>query len=292
MKKVKKLIIPAAGWGTRFLPFTKIVHKELLPILNKPAISYLIDEALESGIEEIFIVLAERKYEIYEYFKKNVELEKELKQKKKLDLLDEVKKTNLYKNIHVVYQDKQNGLGDAIASAIKFEDVQEPYAVILGDDLIYSETPAIKQLMDLYEKTGSTIIGVQDVELKNTKKYGVVQPLNPNEKDLDYFKIIAGIEKPEPEKAPSTKAIMGRYVFTPEFMNELKKQEFKGEEIQVVDAFDEILKKQDIYALTIKGIRYDLGNPNGFVKANIDYALRSDDHELSEEISNFIKLKK
>ncbi|VEU69658.1 UTP--glucose-1-phosphate uridylyltransferase [Mycoplasmopsis californica] len=293
MAKVKKLIIPAAGWGTRFLPFTKIVHKELLPILNKPAISYLIEEANAAGIEEIFLILAERKHEIYEYFKRNVELENELKDKQKLELLKEVKKTNLYKNIHVIIQDAQLGLGHAIATAIKYETATEPYAVILGDDLIYSpEKPAIGQLIDLYEKTNSTIIGVQDVPLKETSKYGVVKPVNANEKDNEFFKIVDGVEKPKPEHAPSTKAIMGRYVFTPEFMNELKKQEYKGEEIQVVDAFKEILKKQDIYALTIKGTRYDLGNPTGFVKANIDYALRSDDEDLNTKISEFIKTKK
>lgn len=288
MKKVRKLIIPAAGWGTRFLPFTKIVHKELLPILNKPAISYLVEEAQKAGIEEIYLVLAERKQEVFNYFDRNKSLEYELKDKNKISLLKEVRKTNLSKTIKVIIQEHQYGLGHAIATVADYLE-DEPVAVILGDDLIYSEEPAIGQLIKEYEKRQSTIIGVQDVELNETNKYGVVKPLNEDDKDNKIFKIVDGIEKPEPSKAPSTKAIMGRYVFTPEFITVLKNQEYKGEEIQVVDAFEEILKTQNIYALTFDGIRYDLGGTSGFVKANIDYALR--DATIGTDILKFIRKK-
>lgn len=288
MQKVRKLIIPAAGWGTRFLPFTKIVHKELLPILNRPAISYLVKEAFAAGIEEIYLVIAERKQEIYNFFNINEDLEKELMEQQKIELLKKVTRWNINDQIKVIIQEKQLGLGHAIATAAK-EISDEPFAVILGDDLIKSDVPAIGQLIQKYEELQSTIIGVQDVPLKETAKYGVVKPTNESERNNKCFEIVDGVEKPKPEDAPSTKAIMGRYVFSPAFMKALCNLEYNGSEIQVVDAFEEILKKEKIYAMTFEGTRYDLGGPLGFVKANVDYALS---HPMyKDDLEAFLKNK-
>lgn len=290
MKKVKKLIIPAAGWGTRFLPMTKVVHKELVPILNRPIIEWLVQESLASGIEEIILVISPRKSEINDYFRRNYALETELLEKNKTELLSLLKTTNVEKYITVVYQNEQLGLGHAIgvaASKIK----NEPFAVILGDDLISSRVPAISQLIEQFYKTKSSIVGVQSVELENVSKYGIIQPKNEDEKEEQLFEISGAVEKPEINNAPSQKAILGRYVFTPEIMPILKKIRSNGkDEIQLVDAFEKLLETQKIYAYEFEGTRYDLGSVEGFIKANIDYALK--DPEIREEILSFLKNKK
>ncbi|MBU4689472.1 UTP--glucose-1-phosphate uridylyltransferase [Mycoplasma zalophidermidis] len=290
-KKVKKLIIPAAGWGTRFLPMTKVVHKELVPILNRPSLDLLVDEALSAGIEEIILVISERKQDILNLFSVNQALEEELESKGKAKLLDLVRKTNRFKHIKFVFQDKQNGLGDALASAKELIG-NEPFAVILGDDLIKSNTPAIKQLIDFYDKTGANILGVQTVEPENVHKYGVVKPLNNEERNLKSFEISDAVEKPALEVAPSHKAILGRYVFNPELLDILSKIEYDGKnEIQVVDAFEELKNKynQKIYAFEFEGTRYDLGSIEGFVKATIDYSLEN--VEIKDKIKEYITQK-
>ncbi|MBU4690320.1 UTP--glucose-1-phosphate uridylyltransferase [Mycoplasma sp. ES3157-GEN-MYC] len=290
-KKVKKLIIPAAGWGTRFLPMTKIVHKELVPILNRPSLDLLVDEALGAGIDEIILVISKRKQDILNLFSVNEALEKELESKNKNKLLDLVRKTNRSRHIKFVFQEKQNGLGDALASAKELIG-NEPFAVILGDDLIKSSTPAIKQLIEFYEKTGANILGVQTVESENVHKYGIVKPLNNEERNLKSFEISDAVEKPALEVAPSHKAILGRYVFNPELLDILSKIEYDGKnEIQVVDAFDELKNKynQKIYAFEFEGTRYDLGSTEGFVKATIDYSLEN--AEIKDKIMEYIKQK-
>nr|WP_256432784.1 UTP--glucose-1-phosphate uridylyltransferase [Mycoplasma sp. Mirounga ES2805-ORL] len=291
MKKVKKLIIPAAGWGTRFLPMTKIIHKELTPILNRPAIDLLIDEAVEAGIEEIILIVSERKKKILNYFVVDQELQSELILKNKNELLNKVKSTNRSYMITRVIQKEQLGLGHALAITKPYIN-NEPFAVILGDDLIRSDISAIKQLIDFYNKTGQNVLGVQTVKPENVHKYGIVKPTNSSEKDNKYFEIDSAIEKPKLENAPSHKAILGRYVFNPEVLDILSEIEYDGKnEIQVVDAFDKLLKeyKQKIYAYEFEGTRYDLGSIEGFVKANIDYALNCP--ELAKEIKSFIKEK-
>lgn len=290
-KKVRKLIIPAAGWGTRFLPLTKVIHKELLPILDTPLISLLVDEALASGIEEIILIISERKKDIAKYFEINSDLENELASKNKVSLLKKVQATNVNGLIKIVIQESQNGLGHALACA-KDEIKGEPFAIILGDDLIKSKTPAIKQLIEFYYKTGSNILGVQSVCDSEVSKYGIVSPLNESEKDNKFFKIKGAVEKPKLSEAPSHKAILGRYVFNSEILDILSKIEYDGiNEIQVVDAFEKLQKdyKQDIYAFEFEGTRYDLGSVKGFVQANIDYAL--DNAELKEDISEYISKK-
>ncbi|VEU59541.1 UTP--glucose-1-phosphate uridylyltransferase [Mesomycoplasma neurolyticum] len=286
--KINKVIIPAAGWGTRFLPLTKSIHKELVPILNKPAISYLVEECIEAGISEIILIISPRKNEVVDYFKIYELLEEELKQKNKIHLLDLVKKTNKEKFIKVVYQNEQLGLGHAIAIAAEAIN-NEPFGIILGDDLIYNDKKAaIKQLIEQFEQKQSSIIGVANVDAKEVNKYGIVVPKNESEKNNKVFEIIGAVEKPSIETAPSNKAIIGRYVFTPEILDLLKNlKPTVNNEIQLVDAFDGLIKKQKIYAYQLDGIRYDLGSIDGFVKANIDYALR--DKNIKTSILEHIK---
>lgn len=281
--KVKKLIIPAAGWGTRFLPMTKIIPKELVPILNRPSIDLLVEEAIESGIEEVILVISTRKQEIMKYFEPNVPLEKELKSKNKWELLKRIKKTNREAIIRVVYQYEQLGLGHAILTGAKFFK-DEPFAVILGDDLIKSEIPVTKQLLDLYNKLQCSILGVQKVPNNKIEKYGIVMPKYDNEKENKLFEIKGAIEKPHPSKAPSNKAILGRYVFNYSIVKYLEKLEsINGEEINLVDCFDSYLKEENIYAYEFDGTRYDLGSIEGFALATIDYALEN------SEISSVVK---
>ncbi|WP_434336834.1 UTP--glucose-1-phosphate uridylyltransferase [Mesomycoplasma conjunctivae] len=288
--KVKKCIIPAAGWGTRFLPLTKIVHKELVPVLAKPIIDYLIQEAFDAGIEEVYLILSPRKVEIMDYFRKYDALEEQLESQRKDELLKIVRTTNREAKIKVVYQNEQLGLGHAIAVA-RHKIKNEPFAVILGDDLIDSKTPCIADLIEVYKKTNSSVVGVTDIEISESNKYGIVIPKDQKQRNESIFEISGAIEKPNPEVAPSNKAIIGRYVFTPEIMNILA--DLKpgiNNEIQLADAFTNLLKNQSIYAFNIKDQRYDLGSVEGFIKANIDFALK--DPSLKETITNFLKSKK
>ncbi|MCS4536721.1 UTP--glucose-1-phosphate uridylyltransferase [Mycoplasma sp. CSL7475-4] len=291
MAKVRKLIIPAAGWGTRFLPMTKIIHKELVPILNRPSLDLLVDEALDSGIEEIILIISERKKNILDFFNKNEALENELNKKNKDNLLKIVQQTNRKDKIKFIIQHEQNGLGHALAVAKEMIN-NEPFAVILGDDLIKSKVPAIKQLIDFYNENQSNILGVQSVLDSDINKYGIVKPLNENERNNKYFEIADAVEKPKLELAPSNKAILGRYVFNPEILDILANIKYDGKnEIQLVDAFDELVKKynQKIYAYEFDGVRYDLGSVEGFVKATIDYALA--DEKIKDSILEYIKSK-
>ncbi|NQZ66284.1 MAG: UTP--glucose-1-phosphate uridylyltransferase [Mycoplasmatales bacterium] len=289
-KKIKKVIIPAAGWGTRFLPLTKVVHKELIPVLNKPIIHFLVEEAVASGIEEIILVISPRKLEILKYFNVNSELEHQLKKSGKIEFLHKVKETNSLAKISIAIQNEQLGLGHAIFSAADLID-NEPFGVILGDDLIKSKVPALKQLMEVYYRTGNSVLGVQSIPKKDISKYGVMNPKNQLDALKNEFAIKGAVEKPKPEEAPSDKAILGRYIFTPELMPLLRTlKPGVGNEINVVDAFEPLMKMgQEIIAFTFKGTRYDLGSMEGFVKANIDYAL--EDELINETILNHIKTK-
>lgn len=282
-KKIKKLIIPAAGWGTRFLPMTKIIPKELVPILNRPSIDLLVDEAIQSGIEEIILVISTRKQEIMKYFQKNVPLEEELRSKNKLELLKHVKKTNREAVIRVVYQYEQLGLAHAILTGAKFFK-DEPFAVILGDDLIKSDVPVIKQMIEQYNKLNSSIIGVQTIDESKLSNYGVIKPKNEHEKNEKIFEISGAVEKPTPDKAPSHKAILGRYIFNYSIVKYLENSEYlSNTEVNLVDFFENYLKEEKIYAYEFDGIRYDLGSIEGFVLATIDYSIEN------EDISNIVQ---
>ncbi|OEK52594.1 UTP--glucose-1-phosphate uridylyltransferase GalU [Staphylococcus equorum] len=282
--KIKKAVIPAAGLGTRFLPATKAMPKEMLPILDKPTIQYIVEEAVAAGIEDIIIVTGKHKRAIEDHFDNQKELELILEEKGKHDLLDEVQHASNLANMFYVRQKEQKGLGHAIWSARQFIG-NEPFAVLLGDDIVQSEVPAIKQLMDKYNQTGKSVIGVQQVDEDETHRYGIVDPSESNDR---LFSVEKFVEKPKAGTSPSNLAIMGRYVLTPEIFNYLEKQEIgTGGEIQLTDAIEYLNNDDCVYAYDFEGDRYDVGEKQGFVKTTIQFALNND--EMSDEIAEFIK---
>ena len=283
LKLIKKAIIPAAGLGTRFLPATKAMPKEMLPILDKPTIQYIVEEAAKAGIEDIIIVTGKHKRSIEDHFDNQKELEMILEDKGKTDLLEKVHYSTSLANIFYVRQKEQNGLGHAIYSARQFIG-NEPFAVLLGDDIVESETPAIKQLMNVYEETGKSVIGVQEVPDSETHRYDIIDPL---EKLGLKYKVKQFVEKPKQGTAPSNLAIMGRYVLTPEIFDYLKSQkEGTGNEIQLTDAIERMNSESQVYAYDFEGNRYDVGEKLGFVKTTIEYALK--DKNMKDELKAFI----
>lgn len=284
MKKIKKAIIPAAGLGTRFLPATKAMPKEMLTILDKPTIQYIVEEAARAGIEDIIIVTGRHKRAIEDHFDSQKELEMVLKEKGKSELLEKVQYSTELANIFYVRQKEQKGLGHAISSARQFIG-NEPFAVLLGDDIVESEVPAVKQLIDVYEETGHSVIGVQEVPEADTHRYGIIDPLTKNGRQYEVKKFV---EKPAQGTAPSNLAIMGRYVLTPEIFDYLKTQkEGAGNEIQLTDAIERMNNDNQVYAYDFEGERYDVGEKLGFVKTTIEYALKDD--SMREELTRFIK---
>ena len=282
--KIKKAIIPAAGLGTRFLPATKAMPKEMLPILDKPTIQYIVEEAVAAGIEDIIIVTGKHKRAIEDHFDNQKELEMILGEKGKYDLLDKVQHSSNLANMFYVRQKEQKGLGHAIWSAKQFIG-NEPFAVLLGDDIVQSEIPAIKQLMNQYDETGKSIIGVQQVNENETHRYGIVDPAETNNR---LFNVNKFVEKPKEGMAPSNLAIMGRYVLTTEIFDYLGKHEIgAGGEIQLTDAIENLNANDCVYAYDFEGERYDVGEKTGFVKTTIQFALKDD--EMSNEIKEFIK---
>ena len=284
MKKITKAIIPAAGLGTRFLPATKAMPKEMLPILDKPTIQYIVEEAAKAGIEDIIIVTGKHKRAIEDHFDNQKELEITLEQSGKFDLLEKVQFSTNLANIFYVRQKEQKGLGHAILTAKQFIG-NEPFAVLLGDDIVESDTPAIKQLMDVYEQTEKSVIGVQEVRPQDTHRYGII---DPNKKDGRIYEVNQFVEKPTPGTAPSNLAIMGRYVLTPDIFDYLADQEEgAGGEIQLTDAIERLNADSQVYAYDFEGSRYDVGEKLGFVKTTIEYALK--DAEMRDELRAFIK---
>ncbi|MCJ0914766.1 UTP--glucose-1-phosphate uridylyltransferase GalU [Mammaliicoccus sciuri] len=284
MTKIKKAIIPAAGLGTRFLPATKAMPKEMLPILDKPTIQYIVEEASRAGIEDIIIVTGKHKRAIEDHFDIQKELETTLYEKGKLELLDKVQYSTELANIFYVRQKEQKGLGHAIHTAKQFIG-NEPFAVLLGDDIVESDNPAIKQLMEQYEATGKSVIGVQTVPESETHRYGII---DPNSQDDRLYEVNRFVEKPEQGTAPSNLAIMGRYVLSPEIFDYLENQtEGSGGEIQLTDAIERLNKDDKVYAYDFEGQRYDVGEKIGFVKTTIEYALK--DEEMRDEIKRYIQ---
>lgn len=282
--KIKKAIIPAAGLGTRFLPATKAMPKEMLPILDKPTIQYIVEEAARAGIEDIIIVTGKHKRAIEDHFDIQKELETTLFEKGKLELLDRVQYSTDLANIFYVRQKEQKGLGHAIHTAKQFIG-NEPFAVLLGDDIVESDNPAIKQLMDQYEETGKSVIGVQTVPESETHRYGIIEPKSQDER---LYEVERFVEKPEQGTAPSNLAIMGRYVLSPKIFDYLETQtEGSGGEIQLTDAIERLNKDDKVYAYDFEGQRYDVGEKIGFVKTTIEFALK--DEEMSNEIKRYIQ---
>ena len=270
-KKVRKAVIPAAGLGTRFLPATKAQPKEMLPIVDKPTLQYIIEEAVASGIEEILIITGRNKKSIEDHFDKSVELELELENKGKKELLEIVQNISNMINIHYIRQKEPRGLGDAIYCARHFKG-DEPFAVMLGDDIVDNEVPCLKQLMNAYEEYRTTILGVQTVDDEDTDKYGIIAAKYIEDK---VYKVKDLVEKPEPGKAPSNIAILGRYIITPEIFDILETLPLgKNGEVQLTDALRMLSKKEAMYAYDFDGVRYDVGDKLGFLKATVDFALK------------------
>ncbi|MFV8826392.1 UTP--glucose-1-phosphate uridylyltransferase GalU [Alkalihalobacterium sp. APHAB7] len=283
-KKVRKAIIPAAGLGTRFLPATKAMPKEMLPIVDKPTIQYIIEEAVESGIEDIIIVTGKGKRAIEDHFDHAFELEQNLIEKQKFELLEKVQQSSKMVDIHYIRQKEPKGLGHAVWCARKFIG-NEPFAVLLGDDIVQAETPCLKQLIDQYEETLSSVIGVQSVPDEETHRYGIVDPLGNvgRRHSVNQF-----VEKPKQGTAPSNLAIMGRYVLTPEIFMLLDRQEAgAGGEIQLTDAIQKLNEIQRVFAYNFEGNRYDVGEKMGFVKTTIEFAMQNG--ELKHELLRFLE---
>ncbi|MDQ0883008.1 UTP--glucose-1-phosphate uridylyltransferase GalU [Peribacillus sp. V2I11] len=283
MKKITKAIIPAAGLGTRFLPATKAMPKEMLPIVDKPTIQYIVEEAVASGIEDIIIVTGKGKRAIEDHFDYAPELEQNLFEKGKVELLNKVQYSTNLANIHYIRQKEPKGLGHAVWCARKFIG-DEPFAVLLGDDIVQSETPCLKQLINQFEETNNSIIGVQTVPKEETNRYGIIDPAF---QDGRLYQVENFVEKPALGTAPSNLAIMGRYILTPEIFRFLDKQEAgAGGEIQLTDAIQQLNQIQQVFAYDFKGKRYDVGEKLGFVKTTLEFALQNE--EIKDDLVEYL----
>jgi UTP--glucose-1-phosphate uridylyltransferase len=281
---IKKAVIPAAGLGTRFLPATKAQPKEMLPIVDKPTIQYIVEEAVLSGIEDIIIVTGKNKRAIEDHFDKSLELEIQLKTSGKIKMLKVVQSISNLADIHYVRQKEPLGLGHAILCAKKFIG-NEPFAVLLGDDIIDSEVPALRQMINKYNDVQSTILGCKEVPRMDVVKYGIVEY---SYKYNDMFKVQSLVEKPSVAEAPSTQAIVGRYILSPvifEMLEKIKPDE-KGE-LQLTNAIDLLLAREPIFSYLIQGSRYDVGDKFGFLQASIDFALKRP--ELKKKLEKYLR---
>lgn len=289
MAKIKKAVIPAAGYGTRFLPATKATPKEMLPIVDKPTIQYIVEEALDSGIEEILIISGHAKRAIEDHFDSAPNLERELEEKGKADLLAIVRETADI-NVHYIRQKKMRGLGDAILCAKSFM-AGEPFAVLLGDDVVYADreggqAPALKQLIDIYDAYGGSVLGCQQVPDEKVSAYGIVAGREIAGSRL--VKVSDMIEKPELGEAPSNMAVLGRYIISPTVFDILEHtQPGKGGEIQLTDALKQLAGIEPVWAYCFEGKRYDVGDKLGFLKATVEFALRRED--LGSQFRNYLQ---
>ncbi|MDU0201479.1 MULTISPECIES: UTP--glucose-1-phosphate uridylyltransferase GalU [Paenibacillus] len=283
MKKIRKAIIPAAGLGTRFLPATKAQPKEMLPIVDKPAIQYIVEEAIESGIEDIIIVTGRNKRAIEDHFDKSVELEMMLEEKGSTQLLNIVQSVSNLADVHYIRQKQPLGLGHAILCARKFIG-DEPFAVLLGDDILQSSPPGLKQMLDIYEQTETSVIAVQEVPWEDVSKYGIVSPAA----SYGSYRLIEDlVEKPDRDQAPSNLAVIGRYLIMPEIFGILERQEpGRGGEIQLTDALRVLNKEQQMAAYLMQANRYDVGDKFGYIEATIELALQRPD--LQQQVKAYL----
>ncbi|MBQ3225508.1 MAG: UTP--glucose-1-phosphate uridylyltransferase GalU [Clostridia bacterium] len=285
MATIRKAVIPAAGLGTRFLPATKAVPKEMIPIVDKPTIQYIIEEAAASGITDLLIITSRTKKCIEDHFDKSYELETELEKSGKTAVLEEMKQIRSMMNIQYVRQAEPKGLGHAIYCAKSFVG-NEPFAVLLGDDVVYNaEKPCLSQMIEMYDKYRASVLGVQSVPESEVNKYGIVS----GEQIADrMWRVHDMVEKPKREEAPTNVAVLGRYIITPEIFTHLENTKpGAGGEIQLTDALKTLAKEQEMYAYDFIGRRYDVGNKMGFLEATVEYALRRKD--LSEEFMKYLK---
>jgi UTP--glucose-1-phosphate uridylyltransferase len=286
-QKVKKVIIPAAGLGTRFLPATKAQPKEMLPIVDKPAIQYIIEEAVQSGITDIIIITGRGKRSIEDHFDKSYELEATLEKKQKWSALEEVQSIANLANIHYIRQKEPLGLGHAILCARAFIG-EDPFAVMLGDDVIDSDIPCLQQLIQAFDHHQAPILGVQEVDTDNVSKYGIVRPSLTVGADQSTYPIAGLVEKPHQDKAPSRLAIMGRYILTPDIFSYLEQVKVgAGGEYQLTDALNYYSQDFLIYAKIFEGHRYDIGDKLGFIKATIEFAMKRP--ELKHHVTQYLK---
>lgn len=291
VKKVRKCVIPVAGMGTRFLPATKATPKEMLPIIDKPTLQYIVEEAVKSGIEEILFITSPYKNSVLDHFDKSYELENRLKNAGKFDKLEMIENISSLAKFYYIRQGEPNGSGHAISLAKSFVG-DEPFAVMYGDDLIKSDVPVLKQLIDIYEEKDCNVIGVQEVDKSLVNKYGIIKYADEN------GKIQGLVEKPNIKDAPSNHAGLGRYIVKPEIFDELDNLEMiEGEEQKFTDAMESLMSKQDFYACMFKGQYFDIGSQFGYIKANIEYALDREDIKddlieyLNQRVNNDIRKK-
>ncbi len=289
MKPIKKAVIPAAGFGTRFLPFTKAVPKEMLPIVDTPTIEYIVREALESGIEEVLIIINSEKECIRTHFGHNRLLESFLASKNKTAELEMVKELPSKIKVEFTYQEEQLGLGHAVLCAESFAN-GEPFALLLGDDVYVGNTmPATKQLIQAYNQTNASVLGTMEVSMEDVSKYGICKPIQNETGSL--LQLESVIEKPTPAEAPSRLAIGGRYILTPRIFEYLKTQKRGvGGEIQLTDSILSLMSEEKVYSLAIDGKRYDIGSKKGFLEATIDFSLQRED--LSSAMQELINTHK
>ena len=285
IKRVKKAVIPAAGWGTRFLPATKSMPKEMLPIVDTPTIQYIVEEAVNSGIEQICLITSHTKKAIEDHFDRTLELEALLEKGGKTEYLNQIKSIADMVEVVAVRQKEAKGLGHAVLCAKSFVG-DEPFAVLLGDDVVYNDgTPCLKQLIDVYNEKGGSVFGVQTVPHENICKYGCVDGEKLGDR---LYSVKDMIEKPKPEEAPTDVGVLGRYVITPEIFEKLETTKpGAGGEIQLTDALKALTKEQAMYAYDFVGRRYDVGDRLGFLEATVEYALRRED--LSGQFKSYLK---
>ena len=283
---IRKAVIPAAGFGTRFLPFSKSVPKELIPLVDRPVIQYVIEEAVAAGIEEILIILSSEKEAVIRHFNPVPELERRLAERKKTDILEEIVRLNSLAKIHYVYQQQLNGLGDAVLQAKSFCG-NEPFAVLLGDTVMdsFEERCVTRQLVDVFDKFGSSVVALEEVPLEKVSSYGIADGKMCAENVLDICRMV---EKPSPENAPSRLAFAARYVFTPQIFDELQTTpRGKDNELQLTDAMSSLLNGAKMYGCRIAGKRYDLGSKIGFLKGTVEFGLRRP--EFREAFADFLR---
>lgn len=284
--KIRKVVIPAAGLGTRFLPATKAQPKEMLPIVDKPTIQYIVEEAIAAGAESILIITGRSKRAIEDHFDTSVELELELERQGKEELLKLVRDISGMVNLHYIRQKQPKGLGHAILCARDFVG-NEPFGVMLGDDIVVSKKPALGQLMEIYEEYGTSVVGVQPVAATEVSKYGIIAPISGAEQER-LHRIGGLVEKPSVEQAPSNLAILGRYIITPRIFDVLERTPLgTGGELQLTDALHGLMKYENMYAYEFEGKRYDVGDKLGFLQATVEFALARPD--LKERFQNYLK---
>jgi len=282
--KVRKAVITAAGWGTRFLPITKAQPKEMLPVVNKPLIQYSVEEAINSGIEQIIVITALGKRAIEDYFDRSFDLEYFLEQKGETNLLKEMRELSSLVDICYIRQKEQLGLGHAILTA-KNVVADEPFAVLLPDDIIDSRVPALKQLMEVYKQYKTNVIAIERVSRRDTIKYGIIEPKRVSS---HIYQVLGLTEKPKPQEAPSNLGVVGRYILMPQIFDVLEvTPPGKNQEIQLTDALQLLLKQQAIYACEFEGVWYDTGTPLGWLEATVAFALKQPD--IGQELREYLR---